>query len=207
MTIVLQSSFTNAISYQFCVFDLILWWGATDENQYWFTRCWTGDSPLSESIFTQYTNVLKHHQWPPLLIWINFNPSMDKQLIDSLKFLDMKLWTNTIDIGCFVPCLSSNRWPKPWWHHQMETFSMLLALCEGNLLVTGGFPSHRPVMWSFNVFFDLHLNKRLSKQLRWWWVEMPMHSLWCPCNELELNGALWHACYEFKIWFVFLCHC
>ena len=25
---------------------------------------------------------------------------------------------------------------KPWWHHQMETFSALLALCEGNPLVT-----------------------------------------------------------------------
>ena len=28
-----------------------------------------------------------------------------------------------------------------WCHHQMETFSASLALCEGNPLVTGGFPS------------------------------------------------------------------
>ena len=28
-----------------------------------------------------------------------------------------------------------------WWHHDMETLSTLLALCGGNLLVTGGFPS------------------------------------------------------------------
>ena len=35
------------------------------------------------------------------------------------------------------------------WCHQMETFSALLALCEGNPSVTGGFPSHfRPVTWS-----------------------------------------------------------
>ena len=27
-----------------------------------------------------------------------------------------------------------------WWHHQMETFFELLALCEGNPPVTGGFP-------------------------------------------------------------------
>ena len=27
-----------------------------------------------------------------------------------------------------------------WWRHQMETFSALLALCEGNPPVTGGFP-------------------------------------------------------------------
>ena len=27
-----------------------------------------------------------------------------------------------------------------WWRHQMETFSALLAICEGNLPVTGRFP-------------------------------------------------------------------
>ena len=32
-----------------------------------------------------------------------------------------------------------------WWRHQMEIFSALLALCEGNPPVTGGFPSQRPV--------------------------------------------------------------
>ena len=56
----------------------------------------------------------------------------------------------------------------PWWRHQMETFSMLLALCGGNYLVTVGFPSQRIVTRSFDVFFDLHLNKQLSKQLRFW---------------------------------------
>ena len=43
----------------------------------------------------------------------------------------------------------------------MEIFSTLLALCERNL-----FPSQRPVTRSFDVFFDLRLNKRLSKQSR-----------------------------------------
>ena len=51
-----------------------------------------------------------------------------------------------------------------WWCHPMETFSTLLALCVGNSLVTGEFPSQRPVTWSFDVFFDLRLNKPLSKQ-------------------------------------------
>ena len=46
----------------------------------------------------------------------------------------------------------------------METFSVLLALCAGNSPVAGEFPSHRPVTQSFDVFFDLCLNKRLSKQ-------------------------------------------
>ena len=52
----------------------------------------------------------------------------------------------------------------PWWRHQMETFSTLLAICAGNSPGTGEFPAQRPVTRSFDVFFDLHLNKRLSKQ-------------------------------------------
>ena len=49
-----------------------------------------------------------------------------------------------------------------WWRHQMETFSALLAICVGNSPVTGEFPEQSPVMGSFDVFFDLGLNKRLS---------------------------------------------
>ena len=46
-----------------------------------------------------------------------------------------------------------------WWRHQMETFSPLLALYAGNSLVTGEFPSQRPVTRNFDVFFDLRLEK------------------------------------------------
>ena len=35
----------------------------------------------------------------------------------------------------------------------METFSALLALCEGNSPVTGESPSQRPVTRSFGAFF------------------------------------------------------
>ena len=70
----------------------------------------------------------------------------------------------------------------PWWRCQMEKFSMLLSLCEGNPLVTGEFPSQSSVTWSFDVFFDWGLNKRLSKQSRCLWFQMPSCSLWCYCN-------------------------
>ena len=42
----------------------------------------------------------------------------------------------------------------------METFSMLLAICAGNSPVTGEFPAQRPVVRSFDVFFDLRPNER-----------------------------------------------
>ena len=78
---------------------------------------------------------------------------------------------------------------KPiWWRHQMETFSALLALCAGNSSVTGEFPSQRPVTRGFHVFFDLRLNKRLSKQSRRRWFETPSRSLWRHCNECPSFG-------------------
>ena len=40
---------------------------------------------------------------------------------------------------------------------------ILLALCAGNLPLAGEFSPQRPVTRSFDVFFDLRLNKRLSK--------------------------------------------
>ena len=50
----------------------------------------------------------------------------------------------------------------PWWRHQMETFSASLTLCAGNSPVTGEFPTQRPGTRSFDVYFDLRLNKRLK---------------------------------------------
>ena len=65
-----------------------------------------------------------------------------------------------------------------WWRQQMETFSALMAICAGNSPVPGEFPTQRPVARSFDVFFDLRLNKRLSKQSWGWWFETPSHPLW-----------------------------
>ena len=43
-------------------------------------------------------------------------------------------------------------------------------------------PHKRPVTRIFDVFFDLRLNKCLSKQSWGWWFEMPSHPLWRHCN-------------------------
>ena len=72
--------------------------------------------------------------------------------------------------------------PK-WWRHQMETFSALLAISAGNWPVLGEFPVQRPVTRSFDGFFDLCLNKWLSKQSWGWWFETPSCPLWCHNNE------------------------
>ena len=95
-------------------------------------------------------------------------------------------WLNLKWQGCLLPwrlqhqgVITSSILELPSWRrHQMETFSALLALCEGKPPVIGGFPSQRPVTWNFDVFFDLRLNKRLSKQLRRRWFETQSRSLW-----------------------------
>ena len=66
-----------------------------------------------------------------------------------------------------------------WWRNQMETFSALLAICAGNSPVPVEFPVQRPVTRSFDVFFDLRPNKRLSKHSWGWWFETLIVTSFC----------------------------
>ena len=56
-------------------------------------------------------------------------------------------------------------------------------LC-GNSPVPGEFPTQRPVTRSFDVFFDLCRNKRLSKQWWGWWFETLSRPLWRHRNVI-----------------------
>ena len=76
----------------------------------------------------------------------------------------------------------------PWWRHQMETLSALLAICVENSPVPGEFPTQRPVTRSFDVVFDQRPNKRLSKQSRGWWFETPSRPFWRHRNA---QGKRW----------------
>ena len=51
----------------------------------------------------------------------------------------------------------------------METFSALLALCEGIPPAIGGFPSQMPETRSFDLFFDLCLKEHVEQT-----IEMPV---------------------------------
>ena len=56
-------------------------------------------------------------------------------------------------------------------------FRITGPLC-GEFTGPGEFPTQRPVTRSFDVYFDLRLNKRLSKQSWGWWFETLSRSLW-----------------------------
>ena len=63
----------------------------------------------------------------------------------------------------------------------------MMTSSNGNIFrVTGHLcgesPPQRPVTRSFDVFFDLRLNKRLSKQWWCWWFETLSCPLWRHCN-------------------------
>ena len=63
--------------------------------------------------------------------------------------------------------------------------------------VTGEIPTQRPVTRSFDVFFDLCLNKRLSKQSCGLWFETPSRQWWRHCN-----GSVW-LCHAYLSWLTF----
>ena len=63
-----------------------------------------------------------------------------------------------------------------WWRHHIETFSVLLAICAA-------FPRTK-ASGRVDVFFDLRLNKRLSKQSWGWWFETLSRPLWRHRNGI-----------------------
>ena len=94
-----------------------------------------------------------------------------------------------------------------WWRQQTETFSALLAICVGNSPVPGEFPAQRPVTRSFDAFFELHPNKRLSQQWWGWWFETLSCPLWRHRNGyysliypyLTYCCQVWGATYLYNI--------
>ena len=65
-------------------------------------------------------------------------------------------------------------------------FRVTGPLC-GEFTDLSEFPAQRPVTRSFDVFFDLRLNKRLGKQPWGWWFGMPSWSLWRQCNDISAS--------------------
>ena len=113
-------------------------------------------------------------------IWLEFNNLwyIWWYILNNMHIVYHALCFVVVGHGSFLPTFFT---VILWWHHQMEMFSTLLALCAGNSLVTSEFPKQRPVMRSLDGIFDLHLNKQLSKQWWGWWFET-LCPLWHYCN-------------------------
>ena len=108
------------------------------------------------------TNIFK-------ILWIigvyeNYINHTDRSASSVWKISEAE-WKSDATTHWFLYFASDNLWgfPRTCCRHQMETFSALLVICAENSPVPGEFPAQRPVTRGFDVFFDLHLNKRLSK--------------------------------------------
>ena len=53
---------------------------------------------------------------------------------------------------------------------------------------------------SFGVFFDLRINKGLSKHSWGWWFETPLRSLWRHCNDAKGSGGNIYDVHFHTIW-------
>ena len=126
----------------------------------------TGDKPFYKAMcfLPQYWSILDNTQFT---------------ITDENSFSNKMILSN----------LTSVMLPPPWFDVFMMTSS------NGNIVrvtghLWGEFTVHRwiprtkqrPVTRSFDVFFDLRLNKRLSKQSWGWWFDTPSRSLWRHCN-------------------------
>ena len=80
---------------------------------------------------------------------------------------------------------------KPWWRHQMESVFVLLAVCERNPPVTGGFLSQRASNTGFGVSFGVSLNKQSNKESCRSGFEKPGCSLWSHCSDAEIWCIGW----------------
>ena len=168
--------YRTSISYPCCgKFELISVWHHRyhfidhDDVIKWkhFPRYWPHDDVIKWKHFPRY--------WP-FVRGIHRSPvnSLHKgqwrrALMSSLISARINSWVNNREAG-------NLRRIRPH-------YNVTVMICAGNSLVPIEFPAQRPVTQSIDVFFDLRLNKRLSKQSRGWWFEMPGSPLWRPCND------------------------
>ena len=98
--------------------------------------------------------------------------------------------------GCYELCMGNIKLRVPKRYIMMTSsngniFRVTGPLC-GEFTGPGEFPTQRPVTRGFDVFFDMRLNKRLSKQPWGWWFETPSWSLWRHCNVSLFDQ--WNCC-------------
>ena len=120
-------------------------------------------------------------------LWRHRNEYLQVQVLTSMWVSNIGFYSQTRCHlnGIEIPIMNLRQSDDLWWRHQMETFSALLAICAGNSSVSGKFPAQRLVTRSFDVFFDLCPNKRLSKQTWGRWFETTLCSLWRHSNAAQ----------------------
>ena len=107
-----------------------------------------------------------------------------------------------------------NKWLSHIWHFAILARSMMTSSngnifrftgpLYGNSPVTSEFPSQWLVTRNFDVFFDLCLNKRLSKQSRRRWFETSSWSLWRHYNDMRVSWTYRYCHLELHCWMKYI---
>ena len=126
-----------------------------------------------------------NHFWKPICVVSGTSVCcFDPKLYWSIGRTKCSYYSTRVDLYSHQILLITDQQVMAWCHKfNMMTssngniFHVTGPLC-GEFTGPGEFPSQRPVTRSFDVFFDLRLNKRLSKQPWGWWFETPAWSLW-----------------------------
>ena len=123
------------------------------------------------------------------MVWLYLSEWLDDKLFSYLSYLDY-----SSDQSGYGNRKLGTVFPLNEWSNSMMTssngniFRVTGPLC-GEFTGPGEFPTQRPVTRSFDVFFDLRLNKPLSKQSWGWWFETLSPSLWRHRNGLTYVTA------------------
>ena len=152
-----------------------------------------------------HDNVIKRKNFPRYLSF--------ERAATSHRWIPLTKASDAEELWCSLICAWKNRlskqsrrrWfetplPSLWRHCNVKAFIYMMTSSNGNIFrVTsplcgeftgpGEFPTQRPVTRSFDVFFDLRPNKRLSKQWRGWWFETLSRPFWRHRNENVITNA------------------
>ena len=144
------------------LYKILEWCCTLISERWWLCHLWPGWDWLTHDLFGNASSIACDRRGYPLL---DVRRILDTN--ENIRPRERDVGTEAI----VIMMTSSNR----------NIFRVTGPLC-GEFTGPDEYPTQRPVTRSFDVFFDLRLNKRLSKQPWGWWFETPLWWLWRQCN-------------------------
>ena len=120
-----------------------LWWGESSSHR-WIRLTKASDMELWRFLWSAPEQAVEQTM-ETIVFWDAIAHYDVTVMSQHLQLLDVRM----IQLHWNLAWTLATLLPISRWSHQMETFSMLL--CVGNSLVTGEFPSQRPVTGCFDM--------------------------------------------------------
>ena len=154
-------------------------------NMIYWSFAFTHNTPGSKGDGHFFKIKLQHHRWLYGVKCEGCRRNFPRRVsFISFKMLQCR-WTG---------CIWAKYWPLCWDSRSGHCLREVAHSLGDPFDIRPWWRHHGPVPRSFHVFFDLHLNKPLSKQSWGWWFE----TLWCPswrhCNVFKYRGREAYIC-------------